>query len=314
MYWMSRYIERAENVSRFIEVNLHLMLDMPVAMDQQWEPLITVTGDQDLFTRRHHQATRDTVVEFLTFDGKYPNSILSCIRSARENARSVRDIISSEMWECLNDFYLFMTSADARVQAQNDPYAFFSHIRLNSQQLAGAREGTILHGEGWHFLRLGEMMERADKTSRILDVKYFILLPEAEYVGTPYDNIQWAAVLKSASALEMYRKRFHRIVPSQVADFLIFDREFPRAVRYCLIEAEEALHSITGSPPSAFANQAERCLGRLRAEMDYADIEEALETGLHEYLDSLQIKLNSVGEAIFHTFFAMRVPRASARI
>ena len=306
IYWMSRYVERAENIARFIDVNLHLMLDLPVDTRQQWEPLVTVTGDHELFAGRHGEPSRDNVIEFLTFDTQYGNSILSCLRKARDNARSVREVISSEMWECINEFYLFVTSSAARASAYNDPHSFFNTVKLTSQKFIGIGDGTMSHSEGWHFLRLGGFIERAEKTSRIVDVKFFILLPKVEYVGTPYDNIQWAAVLKSASALEMYRKRYHRISLKQVVDFLVLNRQFPRAVRYCLVAAEESLHAITGSPPGTFSNEAERRLGRLRAELDYADIDEILETGLHAYLDSLQTKLNAVDDAVFSTFFALR--------
>jgi uncharacterized alpha-E superfamily protein len=314
IYWMSRYLERAENVARCIDVNLHLTLDLPVEVKEQWEPLVTVTGDHELFTQRYDSATRNTVIQFLTFDHDSPNSIVACLRSARENARSVRDVISSEMWESINEFYPSVASKTAKNEAFKDPHAFFTKVKLCNQRFIGIREGTMSHGEAWHFSQLGGLIERADKTSRILDVKYFILLPRVEYIGTPYDNIQWAALLKSASALEMYRKRFHRISPSQVADFLIFDHQFPRAICYCLINAEESLHNITGSPPGAFANLAERRLGRLRAEIDYADVGEAFEVGLHNYLDSFQMKLNSVDDAIFDTFFALRPPTSGFRV
>jgi len=303
---MARYIERAENIARFVDVNLRLVLDLPVEIKQQWAPLVTVTGDYDLFIEKYSTANRDTVIQFLSFDSKYPNSILSCLSSARQNARSIREVISSEIWECINEFYLYVSSKEAVQMASTDAHAFFDEVKLSSQRFIGISEGTFSHGEGWQFLQLGSLIERAEKTSRILDVKYFILLPTADYVGTPYDNIQWAAVLKSASALEMYRKRFHRISPKQVCDFLIFDREFPRAIHHCVIGAEETLHRITGSQAGTFSNQAERRLGRLRAELDYSDIDEVYREGFHEYLDSIQVKLNALDDAIYDTFFALR--------
>jgi len=167
----------------------------------------------------------------------------------------------------------------------------------------GLLYSTMSHSEAWHFARMGMMIERADKISRILDVKYFMLLPEAEYVGAPYDNIQWAAVLKSVSAHDMYRKIFHRITPKQVADFLIFDTEFPRSIRHCIANALFSLHKITGTPQGVVQNRAEKILGRLQADLDYADIAEVLEFGMHEYLESLQVRLNQVGEEISTTFF-----------
>ena len=161
------------------------------------------------------------------------------------------------------------------------------------------------HGEAWHFARMGRLVERADKTSRILDVKYYLLLPSVADVGTPLDTIQWAALLKSASALEMYRQTHGRITPTQVADFLILDRRFPRAMHFCLIKAEESLLAITGSRPGTFRNPAEQRLGRLRAELDYANIQEIIDGGLHEFIDGFQTKLNLAGEAIFETFFTL---------
>ena len=314
IYWMFRYIERAENVSRFIEVNHHLSLDLPVQETEQWQPLVTTTGDLEDFRERYGQPTRHNVLAFLTFDTTYPNSIISCVTSARENARAVRDAVSSEMWRCLNTFYMMVS--DAATQADlDDPHAFFDQVKQHSHLFAGVTDDTMSHGEGYNFARMGRLIERADKTSRILDVKYYMILPEVGYVGTPFDNIQWAAVLKSASALEMYRKRFHRISPNRVAEFLILDPYFPRAIHYCLIALAQSMHSITGAPAGTFLNTAERQLGRLRAELDYTDIEEVFEVGLHEYLDGLQSRLNRVDQAIYDTFFALRppAPRAASR-
>ena len=307
IYWMHRYIERAENVARFIDVNLHLMLDSPAGTaGQQWEPLVATTGDQLVFQERYGTATKEHVVGFLTFDADYPSSILACLQAARDNARSVREIISSEMWEQVNTFYLMVREATATGHAMDEPHAFFTQVKMASHLFLGITDVTMSHGEGWHFGRLGRLLERADKTSRILDVKYFLLLPTATDVGTPLDDIQWAAVLKSASAFEMYRKRFGRLSPDRVADFLVLDRDFPRAMHYCLVKAEESLHAISGSPPGTFLNAAEQRLGRLCAELDYAQIDEIIAGGLHEFLDTFQAKLNAVGTAIFETFFALR--------
>ena len=217
IYWMSRYVERAENVARFIDVNLHLSLDVGPQMERQWDPLIYTTGDHAVFYERYGVATQENVVRFLTFDDANSNSILSCLRSARENARTVREMLSSQMWEELNKFYLLLHSVNPD-SVLASPFEFFSQIKLASYVLEGVTEATMSHGEAWHFRRLGRLLERADKTSRILDVKYFLLLPSAADVGTPLDTNQWGALLKSASALEMYRKRYGRITPEQVAE------------------------------------------------------------------------------------------------
>src|SRR2546428_756171 len=226
IYWMSRYIERAENVARFIDVNLNLMLDLPVGSAQQWQPLVDITGDTEEFARRYGSATQQNVIQFLTFDQENVNSILSCLRTARENARSVREIISSEMWEELNRFYLLVNSA-ASSTGTIELTEFFDSVKLSSHLFTGVTDSTMTHGEGWHFCQLGRLLERADKTSRILDVKYYILLPKVSDVDTPFDDIQWAAVLRSASAFEMYRKKFGRIAPRRIVEFLITDQEFP---------------------------------------------------------------------------------------
>ncbi len=307
-YWMSRYIERAENIARFIDVNLHLSLDLPIDEVNQWAPLVHVTGDRALFESQFGEPTRANVFEFLTFDETYPNSIISCFRHARENARSIREVISSELWQQANEMFLTITSPRARRHALNNPNEFYTQIKEGCTLFKGLSDATMTHDEAWQFLRVGRMTERADKTSRILDVKYFMLLPEANYVGMPYDNIQWAAVLKSASALEMYRMRYHRITPDQVAEFLILNRDFPRSIRFCVATAESALRNITGSKEGTYTNEAERRIGRLSSELEFADISEVLALGFHEYLDNFQTKLNAVGQAVHETFFAMRAP------
>jgi uncharacterized alpha-E superfamily protein len=306
IYWMSRYVERAENVARFISVNLNLSLDMPGEAGQQWWPLVVITGDDQEFQQRVSATTKESVVQFLTFDAENSNSILSCLRKARENARGVREIISAEMWEHINKYYLMVRDGGTLEDVLDNPYAFFERVNVSGQQFLGVTDATMTHGEAWHFCQLGRMMERADKTSRILDVKYFILLPKLTDVGTPFDDIQWLALLRSASALEMYRQRYGRILPVNVVKFLVLDREFPRAVLHCLTRANESLHAISGTYTGSFCNLAEQRLGQLRAELAYTQAEEVIASGLHEFVDDFQRRLNLVGDAIYESFFAMR--------
>ena len=303
VYWMCRYIERAENVARFISVNLNLLLDIPLEVTLQWAPMIATTGDREEFEKLYADYSQENVTNFLTFNRQYNNSILSCLYAARENARSVREIISSEMWEQLNRFYIEVKDAEQSGFATSDPHKFFLMVKMRGHMFSGLLYSTMSHGEPWHFARMGLMIERADKISRILDVKYYMLLPKADNVGSPYDNIQWAAVLKSASAHDMYRKWFHRITPVNVADFLIFNAEFPRSIRHCMNNAFESLHRITGSPYGFAKNTAEKYLGRLTADLNYSDIADVMEIGMHEYLDSFQIRLNEVGREISANFF-----------
>jgi len=305
IYWMSRYIERAENVARFVSVNLNLSLDFPMEDQQQWLPLVVTTGDEKAFWKRYDVPTKQNVIRFLTFDRENPNSILSCLIGARENARSVRECISGEMWEQINNFYLMVKDSGRRGDDDqiNDLY---ERVRFTGQQFMGVTDATMTHGEAWHFCRLARSMERADKTSRILDVKYYILLPSPQDVGTPLDDIQWSALLRSASALEMYRQRHGPIAPTRVVEFLIFDREFPRAVLHCLTKANESLHAITGEALGGFSNRPEQFLGQLRSELAYTQAEDIINRGLHEFVDDLQLRLNLVGDAVHETFFALR--------
>lgn len=305
IYWLNRYIERAENVARFIDVNLNLMLDLPAVMPQQWQPLVAVTGDGELFNAHYGEASMENVIQFLAFDRDYPNSILSCLKIARENARSIREAISSEMWEEVNSFYLMLEAVAAPKKSLGTLPKLFSEIKMASHRFAGVMDATMSHNEGWHFGQLGRLLERADKTARILDVKYFLLLPSAEWVGTPLDRIQWIALLKSASAYEMYRKCQHYITPSCVAEFLILEPEFPRSIHFCLRQAEQCLHQITHTPTGSWCNGAERSLGKLCSQLSYLIIEDIIQSGLHEFLDRMQNSINEVGNEIYNSFIAL---------
>ncbi len=313
VYWMSRYVERAENVARFIAVNLQLLLDNPGGEAEQWDPLVNTTGDHEDFRRRYGDATRDGVLRFLAFDDENPNSIFSCVRAARENARTVREIISSEMWLQLNKFYLTIKSAPKHLAEGESLQEFFTEVKQASHLFTGVTDATMTHGEPWHFCRLGRKLERADKTSRILDVKYYLLLRSHGDVGTPFDDIQWAAVLRSASAFEMYRKRHGRISPKGVVDFLVLDREFPRAIQYCLASARDSLHAISGTPLGTFRHPPEKLLGQLCSDLSFASVDEIIGHGLHEYLDELQTRMNAVSAGIFETFFALKAPQPAKR-
>ena len=311
IYWMARYIERAENIARFIGVNLNLQIDLPLAPAHRWQPLIDTSGDTEAFRTRYGDATQIRVIEYLAYDAENPNSIASCLRYARENARSVRETISSEMWAQVNSMYLQIQTQRSMPEPERMLDAF-RDIRLGCHLFQGVTDATMSHNEAWHFLRLGRKLERADKTSRILDVKYFMLLPSTSDVGTPYDDIHWSAVLKSVSGFEMYRKTFGGITPANVVDFLVMDLEFPRAVRHCVHCASESLHAITGTPIDAFRYRSEQLMGQLRAELDFASVESVIRGGLHEYLDRLQLRMNAV-DASIQDDFTVRVPHIATQ-
>jgi len=266
-----------------------------------------ITGDRAPFERKHGKAfTRENVISYLTFDRENPNSIASCLYAARENARSVREVIASEMWEHLNALYLSVRDQGAQWRVEHEPAEWFAHIKQASHLFIGLTDTTMTHNEGWQFANLARLLERADKTSRILDTKYFILLPSLEDVGTPLDDIQWSALLKSISGFEMYRKEYGRIIPRNVVEFLVLHQTFPRAILYCLAGARDSLQAISGTPINRFNNPAEQRLGRLCADLTFTTVDAVIENGLHEFLDGLQLTMNTVDDAIFDTFFAMR--------
>jgi len=218
----------------------------------------------------------------------------------------VREIISSEMWEQVNAFYHFVRDASKSDQITNWP-SFFQRVKQESHLYVGIADVTMTHNEGWNFGQMGRFLERADKTTRILDVKYFILLPSARDIGSTLDELQWAALLRSASAYEMYRKQdLQRINPTAVAKFLLLDSAFPRSIRFCVHEAERSLHRITGTPKGTWSNPAERNLGRLRSDLDYLMIDEVIGSGLHEFLDGLQSRISAVDDCIFEMFFDLK--------
>ncbi len=312
IYWMSRNVERAENLARYIDVTYQLMLDLPEDSDEQWGPLISASGDEEYFREHYGEATRENVIRFLAFDTNYVNSIVNCLRFARENARSIRETISSEMWESLNNYYHFIKTAARHPEQLESLQEFCHEIKMASHLFNGITDATMSHGEGWHFARLGRMLERADKTSRILDVKYFMLLPKQPENGSSVEDLQWSSVLRSVSGFEMFRKRHRGITPERVVGFLVLDRTFPRAIMHCIEAANTSLHSISGSPEGTFWNPAEKQMGKLRSELAYIHVGEILSKGLHAFLDSLQTKMNDVGTAIYDTFIGVR-PDAPAQ-
>lgn len=303
IYWMSRYVERAENVARFLEVTLNLLLDSPRESEaSHWQALIATSGDEDLFAERYQEATRADVIRFLTADKQYSNSILSSLAAARENARSVREVISRDMWLALNEFYLMVKSTEIDPDDLEGLAGFYQRVRQAGLLFEGTTNATWSHREPWHFAQLGRMMERADKTSRILDVKYFILLPSTTYVGSAYDQLQWSALLHSASATQMFRQVHHETNPRNVADFLIFNPWFPRSIRFGVTRATESLRAIQGSRNGATPRAGERVLGQLQAKLDYGVIDDVLNIGMHEYLDQIQTDLNNAATAITEQF------------
>ena len=304
---MCRYIERAENMARMVNVNWHLTLDHD-APDAQWEPLISITADQEYFKDRYGVANEANVMQFLAFDDEYLNSIHSCLRMARENARSIREIIPADLWEQVNTFYQQVADASNNRAVQLSPHGFFEMVIKESNEFIGRTLTTMTQDDGWHFCRAGRMLERADKTSRILDVKYFYLLPSLEDIGTPLDQVQWSALLRSVSALQSYRQKYGLIVPKNVIDLLMLDPQFPRSIRYCVEGLSRSINRMTGGTSGMLNNDAQRYCEQLKTHLAVARIDQIMDSGLHEFVDELQQHFNNVGQAIAETFFGWVPP------
>lgn len=306
IYWLGRYVERAENYARFIDVNFNLMLDLPPGLKEQWEPLIAATGDLTSYKDRFDSFDRVETIFFLAFDLENPNSMFSSISKARENARTVREKITKESWEKLNEVFLYMKEgASKEIWKRDDPREFINTVKYKIQLLYGIGDNSVARTDGWYFTRLGQFLERADKTSRILDVKYHILLPSATEVGTTLDILQWMALLKSVSGFNIYRQIYGNIDPAKIVEFLVLNKFFPRSIYFCLSEAEDCLLKISGSSGKGYRNMAEKHLGSLCSQLEYSDVNDVISLGLHEFLDDLQLKINHISDAIHNNFFTI---------
>lgn len=302
IYWMCRYIERAENIARVVNVNWHLALD-DVSAEPQWHPLIAITADEALFMEKYGELNQRNVFSFLALDKAYPNSIYCCMKQARENARGVREIIPADLWEQVNTFFRKVEDAARDPGTSAQPHEFLEMVIKESNEFIGRTLTTMTHDDSWYFCRLGRMIERADKTSRILDVKYFYLLPSAEDVGSPLDNVQWSALLRSVSALQSYRQRYGYILPRHVVEWLLLSHEFPRSVRYCVDSVQYAISKISGSPEGVYSNTTERHVDQLRSQLACARADDVVLAGVHEFIDSFQTQLNQLGDSIRKNFF-----------
>lgn len=309
IYWLNRYIERAENNARFIDVNINLTMDLPPGLEEQWRPLVMTSGDGDYFREKYGEFSRKNVVEFLVFDRENANSIFSCISSARENARMVRDSLSSELWFHINEMFHKLSEMQLdKNKREENLIPFLKEVKWGSHLYSGIMEAIFDRSEAWHFAVLGRFLERADKSARILDMKYFYLLPHIKFVGTPLDLLHWSAVLKSASGFEMYRKRYGSLNVCDIVRFIVLDRAFPRSILFCLATAEHSLHAIMGTTINTFLTTAEKEIGKLRSELEYTDVDDIFETRVHEYLDNCLIKINNIGNEIQKTFFKLHEP------
>ena len=302
LYWMSRYIERAENLSRLVDVADQSLLDSGMAPEDQfahfWRPILAASAQESLFTHLREADPELDVAEFFTSASENRDSIQSCVATARENARTVRDHISDELWRDLNALHLYLSSTRSEVERRESPQAFYQRIRRSSLLFQGIADATIPHREGWNFMRLGRYLERADKTSRILDIKNHTPRAPGEKPA-----ISWGTVLRCCSAQSAHRQEFGSAASAtSVAQLLVFSREFPRSIRYCIGALDEALHAITGVAPGQFCNEPERLTGGTLARLNFSSSAEAFDRGLNQFVDDLQLQFNAIGQSIFETY------------
>jgi uncharacterized alpha-E superfamily protein len=295
IFWMSRQMERAENMARILGVTSNLVLFGADEGDQNLRAPLSITETEDAYRERHDKLTLPGLIEFMALDEKNPSSIFSCLKWARENAHAVRWQITSEMWETLNATWLEIKGMKRKSVTGAGATQFFDWVKDRSHLFRGVTYGTIVRGEAFNFSRLGTFLERADNTARILDVKYHILLPSVADVGGALDYYQWAALLRSVSSFETYRQLYRdQIFPIKVAQLLILERRMPRSLAACFDQVKEALDRTRGENDAA----AKRLGYELHARLAHADIDEIFSGGLHEYLSERLEDINELGNRI----------------
>jgi uncharacterized alpha-E superfamily protein len=298
IYWMARYIERAENTARLVNVNTHLLLDLPKKIRLGWEPIIDISSSRDEFYQLYSTADERSVVNFMVTDLKNPSSILSSLNLARENARTIRDIIPREAWEQINELYLQSKSDAATVLTHRHRYDYLRSVILGAQTITGLLAGTMTHDEGYNFLRMGRNLERADMTTRIIDVRSATLLPGMAEDLTPFENLQWVGVLKSLTAYQMYRREVRlRVSRPDVLRFLLQEERFPRALFHTLLEVESCLHTMPKHEKPL------RLVKKLQRVLKNAKPQELKQEKLHEFIDVLQLGLITINDSIDKTYF-----------
>jgi len=306
LYWMSRYVERAENTARVLDVawRMSLLARGSATQDQEWFAPLNITGTLFPFAGRHNEVCAREVLHFMALDPENPSSIYACARQARENSRAVRGAITSEMWEVLNSTWLEMQQMDEDKMQARGISAFFDWVKERSHLFRGVTFGTMHRDDAYEFARLGTHMERADSTARILDVKYHILLTSVKDVGGAVDYYQWSAVLRSVSAFESYRKVYRDVItPLKLAELLILRDDIPRSLRFCLRQVHETL----GHVQNAQSGETLRRAGQVLSALQYGRISEIFAGGLHEYLTEFLQSMQDLSVHIQRSFFSASV-------
>ena len=306
LFWMSRYIERAESLARLLDVTWQMSL-VPQSLEaanQNWNAIIALNSLEEKFADRYSAVNAENVLRFMVSDTGNHASILSCLRLTRENAHAVRGTITSEMWETMNSTWLEAREKSFEQIANAGVGEFFDWVKMRSSLSRGTTLGTLLQDEAYHFIRLGTLLERADNTARILDVKYHVLRPQGDEGAT--DFYQWGALLRSVSAFEVYRKAYRDVItPERVAELLILRMDMPRSLHFCMNGVVKNLDLIANRQ----SGETQRQAGLLHAQLHYARIEDILERGLHEYLTDFMDRIYLLGDGVSKNFL---VPMAEA--
>jgi uncharacterized alpha-E superfamily protein len=304
LFWMSRYTERAENTARMLDVNYQTsLLPQSAAVAQAgWQGLLSISELKPAYAAKYANINPRDVMDFMVRDEQNPSSIVSCLRNARENARAVRGSLTTEVWETQNQTYLEVIRMIKSGDFEREPGQFFEWVKFRSHLSRGVTMGTMLQDEAFHFLRLGTFLERADNTARLVDVKFHAV--ETDFMGSAdkdqeYDFYHWSAILRSVSGFEVYRKVYRDVIkPERVAELLILHAVMPRSLLGCLNEVMSNLAMVTSDPNS----QTQRRAGKLRADLQFARIDEILATGLHAFLTQFLDRVNEIGAHISREF------------
>ena len=313
MYWMSRYMERAEHVARTVWVNYNMLMDLgelaQAMQEKQWQGVMRIlrldTSPEGIAIMSQGGGTLGSrVSKFMTFDTRNRNSLINCLTKARENARSIRESISAEMWETLNTLYWSLLADDAEQRMEESPQQIFQSVMMGSMLFQGVSDQTLPHGQGWQFIQLAKYLERVDMTCRIIDTKFDILKSNESLVETPLSNIQWMAVLRSCSSIEAYRRRHvGDLDPQRLASFLVLDKESPRSIRYCVKQAQDAVAGIAMAVHPLEIDHAERVLGRLSSQLEFAESREFGGAGLKYVLKQILENTGDAASAIQRSYF-----------
>lgn len=310
LYWMARYTERAENTARMLDVNHQTsLLPQPEAfLAQSWLKLLTISKLEGIFSKKYDVVNRANVLNFMIYDSGNPSSIVSCLFAARENARVIRGRITSEVWETQNATWLELQKIIEQSH-DDDPSRLLEWVKYRCHLFRGVMHGTMLKNESFYFMNIGTLLERADNTARILETKYEdqdslleirkVSIKGGDADGDFFDFYHWAALLRSVSAFEIYRQIYSdQVTPKQVAQLLIFNRQMPRSLICCVNELLPLLAEVKNNQ----SKDIERLLGKLKASLDYSDIDEVFEMGLEEYIEIFLEQINHIGDEFSNAY------------